>query len=152
MHSTPALPNSANRPRATSVVARLALALLLAGACGGCASSHSEAPAKPQKRAWYSPANLWPWRGSTKPQDATAHLEYHRTRSEKEGGLYTLTARNSHPTKTVVGQMRTTMETAPNQLTLDAQSFTLGPNEEKRLLVYPSRFRLSYEVTAVFRK
>lgn len=66
--------------------------------------------------------------------------------------MYTLSARNTNLRKTIEGQMRTTMQTGPGDLKVDSQSFTLAPSEEKKLLVYPARMPLTYEVTAFFRE
>jgi hypothetical protein len=66
--------------------------------------------------------------------------------------MYTLIARNTHLTKTIEGRMRTTMQPSPGDVKVDSQSFTLAPSEEKKLLVYPVRIPLTYEVTAFFRE
>lgn len=66
--------------------------------------------------------------------------------------MYSLIARNTHLTRTIEGQMRTTVQPKPGDLKMDSQSFTLGPSEEKKLLTYPARLPLSYEVTAFFRE
>lgn len=96
---------------------------------------------------------MLPWGGKSVGGDATAYIEYQRTHSQGEGEqMYTLIARNTHPTKTIEGQMRTTLQTSPGDMKMDSQSFTLAPNEQRRLLVYPTRFPLTYEVTASFRE
>jgi len=66
--------------------------------------------------------------------------------------MFTLTARNTHLTKAIEGQMRTTMQPTAGDLKVDNQSFTLAPSEEKKLLIYPARIPLTYEVTAFFRE
>lgn len=132
--------------RHLATVARLASALLLVAALGGCALFSSDAPAGSARKGW----TLWPW-GDSQVSDATPFIEYQRTRSVEKVPMYTLTARNTHLTKTIEGQMRTTMQTSPSDLKMDSQSFTLAPNEQKKLLVYPARLPLTYEVTATFR-
>jgi len=127
--------------------ARLALILLLAAVFGGCSLFRSEEPPRSAKKGW----SLWPFGGS-QVTDATPSIEYQRTRSKDAEPLYTLAARNTHPTKTIEGQMRTTMQTSPGDMKMDNQSFTLAPNEQKKLLVYPARLALTYEVTANFRE
>ena len=119
---------------------------------GGCSLFHADdAPvsAAPAKKGWTS---ILPWGGTSGGGDATPYIEYHRTRTNEGVPMYTLTAHNSHLTKTIQGQMRTSMETGPGDMKVDSQSFTLTPNEEKKLLVYPARFPLTYEVTASFRE
>jgi hypothetical protein len=107
----------------------------------------SDAPS--EKRGWTS---MLPWGGKSVGGDATPYIEYQRTRSEGQAEpLYTLLARNTHMTKTIEGQMRTTLETSPGDRKMDSQAFTLAPNEQRRMLVYPTRFPLTYEVTASFR-
>ena len=112
------------------------LTLLLAVLLGGC--SLLEAPKK--------------WIGKKGPEDATSYLEYQRTRGESEKSNYALLARNTHQTKAIEGDIRTTIETAPGETKVDTEHFTLGPNETKKLLVYPDKYRLTYEVTAVFKE
>ena len=104
----------------------------------------------PQKK---KKGGIWPFgERSTKGVDATSYIEYQRSRStEGTETLYTLTARNTNLSKTIEGTMRTTMETGPGDMKMDTQSFTLGPAEQKKLLVYPTRFAPTYEVTATFR-
>ncbi len=114
---------------------------------GGCSMFRS--PDQPvEKKGWTS---MLPWGGKSTGGDATPYIEYQRTRSEGGEPMYTLLARNTHMTKTIEGQMRTTLQTAPGDMKMDSQTFTLAPNEQKRLLVYPARFPLTYEVTASFR-
>jgi hypothetical protein len=127
--------------------ARVVLVPLLAGVLGGCALFQSDEPAPTAKKSW----SLWPWGGSQGGGDATPYIEYQRTRSQGAEPTYTLIARNTHMKKTIVGQMRTTMQTSPGDLKVDSQSFTLAPNEPKQLLIYPVRFPLTYEVSATFR-
>ena len=114
---------------------------------GGCSLFQSESSSAPDKNGW----SLLPWGGKSKGGDATANIEYQRTRSQGEDPLYTLIARNTHLTKTIEGQMRTTMQISPSDMKMDSQSFTLAPNEQKKLLIYPARFPLTYEVSASFR-
>ena len=116
--------------------------MLVAAVLSGCSASSADgATASPRKR-W----SLWPWGGAKR--DATAYIEYQRT---KKDALYILTARNTHLTRTIEGQMRTMMQTGPGDLKVDSQSFTLGPSVEKKLLIYPARLPLTYEVTAAFK-
>lgn len=125
----------------------LALILAMAGVLSACSSSKGTA-APEKKKGWTS---LLPWGGKAVGGDATPYIEYQRTKMEgKTEPLYTLFARNTHMTKTIAGSMRTTLETAPGDMKMDSQEFTLAPNELKRLLVYPARFPLTYEVTASF--
>jgi len=128
-------------------VSRLLAILLLAAALGGCSLFHSDDAGAPKKRGWMS----LPFGGSSKVTDATPYLEYQRKQSNEGEAMLTLYVRNTHATKTIDGQMRTTMTTGPGDMKVDSQTFTLGPNEQKRLLIYPARFPLTYEVTASFR-
>jgi hypothetical protein len=123
------------------------LCLVLGWGLSGCSSSQSESSSAPAKKGW----SILPWGGTAKGGDATANIEYQRTRSEGAEPLYTLIARNTHGSKSIEGQMRTTMQVSPSDMKMDSQSFTLAPNEQKKLLVYPARFPLTYEVTASFR-
>jgi hypothetical protein len=117
--------------------------------CSMFGSAEGTASAE-KKTGWMS---LLPWGGKAVGGDATPYLEYQRTKAEgKAEPLYTLFVRNTHMNKTIEGQMRTTLETAPGDMKMDSQDFLLAPNEQKRLLVYPARFPLSYEVTASFRE
>ena len=129
---------------------RFTLALALAITLCGCSLFHSDEPAPAKKKSGWT--SLLPWGGKAVGGDGTPYLEYQRTRSKESETLYTLLVRNTHPSRTIQGNMRTTMETAPGDLKVDSQSFTLGPNEQKRLLVYPTRFQLTYEVTASFQE
>lgn len=137
-------------------VVHLSLALGLAALLGGCSLFHSEAPpasaetasVPAKKKGW----SILPWGGTTKPSDATPYIEYQRTHSDGDEPMYNLLARNTHPTKTIEGHMRTTMQTTPGDMKIDSQSFTLAPNEQKKLLIYPVRFPLTYEVSASFRE
>lgn len=95
-------------------------------------------------------SSIWPFKGGA-GQDATAYIEYQRSRSEGSDATYTLVARNTHPKRTIEGQMRTSMQISPSDMKVDSQSFVLGPNEPKKLLIYPTKYQLTYEVTAVFR-
>jgi hypothetical protein len=131
---------------------RLAFLWCFAALLSGCSTSGSSggASASEKKKGWTS---LLPWGGKAVGGDATPYLEYQRTREEgKTEPLYTLFVRNTHMTGTIEGEMRTTLETGPGDMKMDNQAFTLAPNEQKRLLVYPSRFPLTYEVTASFRE
>ena len=124
-----------------------ALCLVLGLGLNGCSLFQSESSSAPAKKGW----SILPWGGKSTGGDATANIEYQRTRSQGDDPLYTLVARNTHGTKTIEGQMRTTMQISPSDMKMDSQSFTLAPNEQKKLLVYPARFPLTYEVTASFR-
>jgi hypothetical protein len=119
------------------------LLLILAATLAGCSMFRSEPSTK---KGW----SIWPWKGSA-GQDATRYIEYQRTRSEGGQATYTLVARNTHPKRTIEGQMRTTMQLSPSDMKVDSQSFVLGPNEPKKLLIYPVKYQLTYEVSAVFR-
>jgi hypothetical protein len=124
------------------------LLLLLTITLGGCSLFHVSTPADaPQKKKGFT---LWPF--GQESGDATPYLEYRRTRSEGETPVYALTARNSHQTKTITGQIRTTLDTVPNESKVVSDTFTLAPNEEKKLLVYPVNSRVTYEVTATFKE
>jgi hypothetical protein len=128
------------------LTARLALAAALAIGWSACSWLHTDTPAVSEGGTTRS---FWPFEGSN---DATPYLEYRRTRSHGAEPLLTLTARNTHMKKTIEGQMRTTMQISPSDMKMDSQSFTLAPNEQKTLLVYPERFHLTYEVTANFKE
>jgi hypothetical protein len=131
--------------------ARPSVTLLLVVLLGGCSLFHKDdsGPAGPQtvkkKSSW------WPL-AKGGPKDATPYLEYRRTRSDDDKSMYALFVRNTSPTKGVEGEIRTTIETAANETTVDTSHFSLGPNETKRLLVYPDKFHLTYEVTAFFKE
>lgn len=131
------------------IAARVALTVGVAAAFGGCSLFHSDDAAAPEKKkkGW----SILPWGGKATGGDATGYIEYQRSKSDGSEPLYTLTARNTHMTRSIEGQMRTTMQTTPNDMKMDNQSFTLGPNEVKKLLIYPARFPLTYEVTASFK-
>ncbi len=92
-----------------------------------------------------------PWGGS-RAEDAIPHLEYRKAREEGERRVYSLSARNTHPTKTIVGEVRMTLETAARETKVLSKTFTLAPNETEKLIVYPEACRLSYEVTAAFKE
>jgi len=123
--------------------------LLLVVMLSGCSLFHKDEPAPnstaKKKSSWWPLAHHG-------PTDATPYLEYRRTRAEDEKAMYALFVRNTHQSKTVEGEIRTTIETATNETTVDTSHFTLGPNETKKLLVYPDKFHLTYEVTANFRE
>lgn len=127
-----------------SPVARFAFPLLAAALLVGCASDET---ASSGGGGW----SLWPWDVS-KAADATANIEYQRTRTEGKEPMYNLIVRNTHLTKTIEGRMETTMQPRPGDVKVDSQSFTLSPSEEKKLLTYPVRMPLTYEVTAFFRE
>lgn len=93
----------------------------------------------------------WP-KGKSGPQDATEYLEYQRVHSESDKALTALFIRNTHLSKTVEGDIRTTIETGPGQSKVDNMHFYLGPNETKKVLVYPTNTRMSYEVSAFFKQ
>lgn len=131
------------------VPVRTFLMVGLVAVFGGCSLFHSDDSAAPEKKnkGW----SILPWGGKATGGDATGNIEYQRTKSDGAEPFYTLTARNTHMTRSIEGQMRTTMQTTPNDVKMDSQSFTLGPNEVKKLLIYPARFPLTYEVTASFK-
>jgi hypothetical protein len=134
------------------MIARSLPILLLVVCLTGCSLFHHDDPAptsgttKPKKGF-----SMWPL-GQSGPVDATASLEYQRTRSESDKGSYTLFARNTHLTKTIEGDIRTTVETANNGTKVDTEHFTLGPNETKKLLTFPQDTHLTYEVSAFFKE
>ena len=138
---------SISRPPAV-LAFRLAAFALLAVSWSACSFFNSDTPSSPKKKGWVT----LPWGGTSRVTDATPYIEYQRTQTHDSEPISTLLARNTHPTKTIEGQMRTPMTTGPGDMKVDSQSFTLGPNEQKRLLIYPSRFPLTYEVTASFRE
>jgi hypothetical protein len=127
----------------------LSAALLLCG----CSLFHHDAPVTgggtpvPAKKSF----SLWPL-GHSGPEDATGYLEYQRTRSGTDKANYTLVARNTHLTKTIEGDIRTTVETAVNETKVDTEHFTLAPNESKKLLTFPEHTHLTYEVSAFFKE
>jgi hypothetical protein len=114
---------------------------------------HDTAPATAQQLP--APAkkgfSLWPF-GNKGPVDATPYLEYQRARVESDKTSYQLLARNTHVSKVIEGDIRTTLETGPNESKVTNEHFTLAPNETKKLLVYPEQAKLSYEVSAFFKE
>ncbi len=128
--------------------AGLASVILAAASLGACSLFHSDESDAPKKHGWMS----LPFGGSSKVTDATPYLEYQRKQSNESGeAMLTLFVRNTNASKTIDGQMHTTMTIGPGDLKVDSQNFTLAPNEQKRLLIYPARYPLTYEVTAAFR-
>lgn len=126
-----------------ALAVRFAFPMLASMLLVGCASDDTAS----SERGW----SLWPWDVS-KAADATANIEYQRTRTEGKEPMYNLIVRNTHLTKTIEGRMETTVQPRPGDVKVDRQSFTLSPSEEKKLLTYPVRMPLSYEVTAFFRE
>ena len=126
-------------------------ALLLFVALSGCSLFHGDEPAQAQgappkkKLSLSSLVN----RG---PQDATPYLEYQRVHSETDKSLVGLVVRNTHPTKSIEGDVRTTIETGANESKVDTTHFALAPADSKKLLVFPASTHLSYEVTAFFKE
>lgn len=90
--------------------------------------------------------------GHRGPVDATPYLEYERVRSESDKTSFNLFARNTHLSKTIEGDIRTTLETGPNETKVDTTHFTLGPQETKKLAVYPDSVHMTYEVSAFFKE
>jgi hypothetical protein len=126
----------------------LASLLIVAASFSACSLFQSDDSDGSKKHGWMS----LPFGGSSKVTDATPYLEYQRKQSNEGGeAMLTLFVRNTHSSKTIDGQMRTTMTINPGDMKVDSQNFTLGPNEQKRLLIYPARYPLTYEVTAAFR-
>ncbi|MEI9892615.1 MAG: hypothetical protein WDN28_01510 [Chthoniobacter sp.] len=125
-------------------------ALLLFVVLSGCSLFESEgtvqeAPPKKKSSAW--------WKlGNHGPQDATAYLEYQRIHSETDKALVALVVRNTHLNKSIEGDLRTTIETGTNESKVDTIHFSLGPNDSKKMLVYPANIHLTYEVTAFFKE
>ncbi len=120
-------------------------------ALSGCSMFQSDAPAPAQpapkkKSAWW-----WPL-GSHGPRDATAYLEYQRKHSESDKSLVALYVRNTHPTKAIEGDVRTTIETGPGESKVDNTHFSLGPSDSKKIFVYPATTQMSYEVSAFFKE
>jgi len=124
------------------------LALLSILALSGCSLfSGGDDSGAPKKKS----SSLWPL-GNKGPQDATEFLEYQRVHSEKDKSLIALIVRNTHSSKSVEGDVRTTIETGPNQSKVDNMHFSLGPNDSAKLLVYPASTHLTYEVSAFFKE
>jgi hypothetical protein len=123
-------------------------ALLLVLVLSGCSlfSGGGDDGGAPKKKS-----ALWPLRKGG-PQDATEYLEYQRVHSEKDKSMIALVVRNTHPSKTVEGDVRTTIETGVNESKVDNMHFSLGPSDSAKLLVYPANTRLTYEVSAVFKE
>ena len=96
-------------------------------------------------------SSLWSL-GKKGPQDATEYLEYQRVHSEKDKSLIALVVRNTHSSKSIEGDVRTTIETGLNESKVDNMHFSLGPNDSARLLVYPASTHLTYEVSAFFKE
>jgi hypothetical protein len=123
-------------------------ALLLILALSGCSLfSGGGDGGEPKKKS----SSLWPL-GKKGPQDATEYLEYQRMHSEKDKSLIALIVRNTHSSKSIEGNVRTTIETGPNESKVDTMHFSLGPNDSSKLLVYPASTHLSYEVSAFFKE
>jgi hypothetical protein len=134
------------------MIARSLFVLLLAVALSGCSLFHHDDPAPSSGTTTTKKGHsIWPL-GQRGPVDATAFLEYQRTRSESDKANYTLLARNTHLTKTIEGDIRTTLETAANETKVDTEHFTLAPNETKKLLIFPQDTHLTYEVSAFFKE
>ncbi len=123
-------------------------ALLLVLLLSGCSlfSGGGDDGGAPKKKS-----SIWPL-GTKGPQDATEYLEYQRMHSEKDKSMIALVVRNTHLTKTVEGDVRTTIETGPGESKVDNMHFTLGPSDSAKLLVYPANTRLTYEVSAFFKE
>jgi len=96
-------------------------------------------------------SSWWPL-GKRGPRDATEYLEYQRVHSEANKSLTALLIRNTHANKPIEGDIRTTIETGTNESKVDNMHFYLGPDETKKVLVYPTSTRLTYEVTAFFKE
>lgn len=124
--------------------------LLAAVAFSGCSFFHHEDTAEGTPAPKKKSSILSFVRGG--PRDATPYLEYQRMHSETDKSLVALVIRNTHPKKTIEGDVRTTIETGPNESKVDTTHFALGPSDSKKLLVFPSNVHLSYEVTAVFKE
>jgi hypothetical protein len=122
---------------------RLLIALILAAALSGCSMLSSDASG--QKKGF----TLWPF-GEQSGEDATAYLEYQRTLEKGTKPSYTVSARNTHVSRTISGQLRTTTEGSAYATQIHSESFTLLPNEQKPVLTYPANTRVTYEVTATF--
>jgi len=133
------------------MIARSSFVLFLVVLLSGCSLFHRKDPPPPQGTVAAKKTSLWPF-GKHGPLDATPYLEYRRSHSETETSMLTLSARNTLPTKTIEGEIRTTIETSANETKVDSAHFTLAPNETKVLLVYPERYHLTYEVSAFIRE
>jgi hypothetical protein len=121
----------------------LLLVLLLSGCSLFSGGGDDGAPKKK--------SSLWSL-GLKGPQDATEYLEYQRVHSEKDKSMIALVVRNTHTSKTVEGDVRTTIETGPGASKVDNMHFSLGPSDSAKLLVYPASTRLTYEVSAFFKE
>jgi hypothetical protein len=121
----------------------------------GCSMFHHDAPASNDSAATATTTkkgfSLWPF-GHSGPVDATPYLEYQRVRSQSDKSTFNLFARNTHVSKTIEGDIRTTLETGPNETKVDTTHFTLAPQETKKLAVYPDNLHLTYEVSAFFKE
>jgi hypothetical protein len=126
-------------------------ALLAAIVLSGCSMFHHDDADPSQATASKKKFSLWPL-GKGGPQDATEFLEYERIHSEKDKALTALVVRNTHPSKTIEGDIRTTIETGMNESKIDTSHFSLGPSDSKKLLVFPTSTKLSYEVSAFFKQ
>jgi len=135
-----------------AMIARYFSLLLFVVLLSGCSLFHHDPPTSsfgtPAPKKGFS---LWPL-GKHGPVDATPYLEYRRVPSEAEKGSFMLLARNTHVSKSIEGDIRTTMETGPNQSKVDTTHFTLGPQETKKLVVFPEHTTLTYEVSAFFKE
>ena len=129
-------------------------ALLLVAALTGCSYFYNDMPTEAQEAPTPPPekkSSFWPV-GHHAPQDATASLEYQRTRTGADKSSFALLVRNTHLKKTIEGDVRTTIETGPGQSKVETTHFTLAPSETKQLLVYPKTTQMTYEVTAFFKE
>jgi hypothetical protein len=125
--------------------------LLLALALGGCSLFAPDTPAQSQQPPPKKNSAWWKL-GSHGPQDATAYLEYQRMHSETDKALVALVVRNTHLTKSIEGDIRTTIETGSNESKVDNIHFSLSPNDSKKMLVYPASIHMTYEVNAFFKE
>jgi len=126
--------------------------LLTAAALSGCSMFHHEASTTaqanpPPKKQGFS---VWPFHRG--PEDATPFLEYKRVRSQTDKSSFALFVHNAHASKSIDGDIRTTLETGPNESKVNNEHFTLAPQETKKLAVFSEQTRLTYEVSAFFKE
>jgi hypothetical protein len=141
--------------RPVAMIARSLIILTITVFLGGCSMFHHDSAAPTESATTTTTEkkgfSLWPL-GHKGPADATPYLEYQRVRSESDKSSFNLFARNTHLSKTIEGDIRTTLETGPNETKVDSEHFTLAPQETKKLAVYPDNVHMTYEVSAFFKE
>jgi hypothetical protein len=134
--------------------ARSLSVLILAGVLTGCSFFHHDPAAPASTLATPAPKkgfSLWPGKNRG-PVDATPFIEYQRVRSETDKSSFILLARNTHESKTIEGDIRTTVDAGQNDSRMETSHFVLAPQETKKLSAYPDQSKMTYEVSAFFKE